>query len=532
MLVTLRFCCKNTRLEDPLEGLFDLSQTVGSVKEAIRDQIPGASSTQLRFELYRKGILVNDQKLAEIFPQGGFHIVEVTVLPPQSIVVPTFESSTLRSVSTEPRTKSGCPPIPAPVTPEPVPSSSDDPLVIAITKTLSLPSNRIIDDLHRILSRDVDRDILNSLYSSAVEDCTTIKSQSQFLVNKILEMGLHDYLHVEESFACPVCLKEHSKAYVFEFMCGLDQEDQEGEAHALCYKCSEKYINSFVSDGNPNIECFHVGCHHKLSLDEIALILGNGSIPHGREHPHFNTIDVLKRDFVVGLDPSQYAICPGSDCNYFVARSENGAIEKASCPLCHLNFCTNCLRTYHYRTTCTEVRQLEDAWRTWTVSGRAHYWQHDKEMRRKAQELGDAERKRVEAVRKAEYEDEQWKAANCRHCPHCDRLVNKLEGCNAMRCGFDTDTKGNVQTGCRSAFDWNKAKPYIPVEAGANVTITAIPQNEKKSHPSWKCDECNKDIVGLRFSCVNCETYSICERCDADERIVHTPGHFFEIVER
>ena len=106
-----------------LEDSFDLSQTVGSVKEDISDHILGASSTQLRFELSGKGILVDDQRLAEIFPQGGFHIVEVTVLPPQSIVVPTFESSTLRSVSPEPRTKSGCLPIPAPVTPEPVPST-------------------------------------------------------------------------------------------------------------------------------------------------------------------------------------------------------------------------------------------------------------------------------------------------------------------------------------------------------------------------------------------------------------------------
>ena len=38
---------------------------------------------------------------------------------------------------------------------------------------------------------------------------------------------------------------------------------------------------------------------------------------------------------------------------------------------------------------------------------------------------------------KEEEKDENWKAANCRLCPHCGRAVNKVEGCDSMLCGTD-----------------------------------------------------------------------------------------------
>lgn len=522
--VTLIFRCGTSLVEDS----FELSRTVGSVKEAIHRRLPEPiSSSKLRLELAGKELMDEDQRLSEIFPKGGFvaQVILVNMLPLQSIAEPSVP----RSVSPEPKTQS-VPPVP--VTPESVSSEpdsldSENPLVTAIARTLALPTHRVIDELHRILSGEVQRDILISLYSSAVEECSTIEDQVQFLVSKILEMEFHDFLKVEEPFNCPVCFEDHPRSNVFEFMCGLDQDDQKGDSHALCYVCAQEHLNSFVSDGNPNMKCY--GCDHILSLNEIALLLGNGSVPQGKAHPSFETIDILKRDFVVGLDPSEYAKCPTSGCSYFAARSENGAIEKVTCPRCDFTFCSNCRRVYHYRTTCAEVHQLQEAWRTWTVSGRSQYWQEDEEMRRRAEQLAGDERQRVKDVRKAEYEDEKWKAENCRHCPTCNRLVNKMDGCNAMRCGYDTDTKGNVQDGCRNKFDWTKAKPYTPVEVGANVTMIAVPQNEKRCHRFWKCDACGEDIVGLRFSCVNCASFSICERCEA-EYSDHISGHFFQIV--
>ena len=43
--------------------------------------------------------------------------------------------------------------------------------------------------------------------------------------------------------------------------------------------------------------------------------------------------------------------------------------------------------------------------------------------------------------------DEQYKATNCRLCPSCKRVVQRLEGCDSMICGQDAHG-GNVQSGC------------------------------------------------------------------------------------
>ena len=43
--------------------------------------------------------------------------------------------------------------------------------------------------------------------------------------------------------------------------------------------------------------------------------------------------------------------------------------------------------------------------------------------------------------------DERYKAQNCRRCPSCKRVVQRLEGCDAMFCEQDADG-GHVQSGC------------------------------------------------------------------------------------
>ena len=56
--------------------------------------------------------------------------------------------------------------------------------------------------------------------------------------------------------------------------------------------------------------------------------------------------------------------------------------------------------------------------------------------------------------------DEQWKQQNCRRCPHCRQVINRLSGCNSMVCGVDHDTSANTQPGCGRRFDWTAALPY------------------------------------------------------------------------
>jgi hypothetical protein len=55
--------------------------------------------------------------------------------------------------------------------------------------------------------------------------------------------------------------------------------------------------------------------------------------------------------------------------------------------------------------------------------------------------------------------DEQYKVQNCRLCPSCKRVVQRIEGCDTMICGQDAHG-GNIQSGCGTKFNWTTAQPY------------------------------------------------------------------------
>ena len=51
--------------------------------------------------------------------------------------------------------------------------------------------------------------------------------------------------------------------------------------------------------------------------------------------------------------------------------------------------------------------------------------------------LGTTEESRLEASERMRRltADEEWKAEHCRVCPNCDRIVEKMDGCDTMVCG-------------------------------------------------------------------------------------------------
>lgn len=413
-----------------------------------------------------------------------------------------------------------------------VPTIENDDLLVKIKASLMLPGHQVVDYLHRRTGENVDHQVIARMFASAVEQTNDPEDQAKLLALRFQEMGLDKNLEgndVKGTFTCPVCYEEKSKGHSFEFMCGLDQPQAE-TPHVCCSDCALDYIRSSVNEGDPNITCFQ--CKHVVSPDEIAQILGYGSHNIGRKHPLYMEIDMLKRDHAIGKDPAEYARCPTVGCKWIVARSAPGAAEKATCEDCGFSFCTNCLSPYHYRSTCAERHQLNDAWRNWVIQGRAKYWTADEKMRKRAQKIARKEKRRIEGILRVEAQDEQWKAENCRICPHCSRIVNKIDGCNAMRCGFDTDTKANLQQGCMQRFDWDSAEPYKAQHAGTNLERKTISSDQEKVHHKyWTCKICADDIFGLRFECVNCIDYTLCERCERDNWESHAPGHFFRIHE-
>jgi hypothetical protein len=74
--------------------------------------------------------------------------------------------------------------------------------------------------------------------------------------------------------------------------------------------------------------------------------------------------------------------------------------------------------------------------------------------------------------------DEQYKATNCRLCPSCKRVVQRLEGCDSMICGQDAHG-GNIQSGCGAKFNWAQAQPYkASATQQPRQTIVDLPKPE------------------------------------------------------
>ena len=74
--------------------------------------------------------------------------------------------------------------------------------------------------------------------------------------------------------------------------------------------------------------------------------------------------------------------------------------------------------------------------------------------------------KATEALKHAEeqfknlQQDEKWKEQHCRLCPHCGKVIYRVDGCDSMTCGRDAADKGggNKQDGCGKKFNWKQAK--------------------------------------------------------------------------
>ena len=64
------------------------------------------------------------------------------------------------------------------------------------------------------------------------------------------------------------------------------------------------------------------------------------------------------------------------------------------------------------------------------------------EERRKAagRKFAAATQQAEERLRQEEA-DEAWKESHCKVCPHCGKVVYKVDGCNSMTCGRDASDK-------------------------------------------------------------------------------------------
>ncbi|CAF4730155.1 unnamed protein product [Rotaria sp. Silwood2] len=116
--------------------------------------------------------------------------------------------------------------------------------------------------------------------------------------------------------------------------------------------------------------------------------------------------------------------CPNQECSWIIEAEDPNERFRVSCPLCNKEFCSPCNQQYHYYTTCDQLPQ---------ITQRCLFQYNE----------------------------------NCRICPSCKRVVERLEGCDSMIRGQDAHG-GNVQSGCGAKFNWAQAQQYTPAAAATN----------------------------------------------------------------
>lgn len=163
--------------------------------------------------------------------------------------------------------------------------------------------------------------------------------------------------------------------------------------HKFCLNCIVDYLEFNISNGQVvKIKCADAACKQEYTRDDIRKF---GSQPIFEKYLKF------KENIDVNINPN-LRWCPKPDCNRFVEKGRKG---KATCD-CGWEICFKCGLQWHGKSKCDQVA--------------------DKEFFGWAQSNG-----------------------NIGNCPKCKARVEKMSGCNHMRC-----------YSCQYQFCWLCGKKY------------------------------------------------------------------------
>ena len=103
-----------------------------------------------------------------------------------------------------------------------------------------------------------------------------------------------------------------------------------------------------------------------------------------------------------------------------------------------------------------------------------------------------------------------------------------------MRCGTDYHG-GNFQLGCGSSFSWSTARRYQRQEAQAHplsqlAVEETISRARNTTHVDTACAFCHTTpIRGIRYECINCARFHVCEACEPCIAETHSDAHVFRV---
>lgn len=341
-----------------------------------------------------------------------------------------------------------------------------------------------------------------------------INPSEWYAKDDLLFAGLEELAPTPPRFTCPICFEDCSIDEIYTMDCV--------SSHRACFNCMRYSVESSLRETRSPV-CPSPGCGHVLQASEIQQITQNKDLVEQFDK-------MLLRNALSGI--AGFVACPTAGCeNCMIVDSMTTKVQ-CTCSSCGTSFCSLCRGPYHYgSSTCQETREKELQWMHWQSQYRSQRATQNRELEAKLRSRQEEIATRISGLKA----DEEWKSANCRLCPQCHRLIQRTEGCSSMKCGADYHG-GNQQNGCGASFNWDSAPKYQPpdtthleqIDLRAEVA-KAVGLGEPVDHGEFLCDHCNQKIIGLRFSCMHCPCFNLCEKCEADG-VEHLPRHVFDIL--
>lgn len=316
---------------------------------------------------------------------------------------------------------------------------------------------------------------------------------------------------------CPMCLvhfdtKDELKNHILpcvDYFFPSPPLPQKGKEEVVEKEC----VICFMEEECVDLVCGHPVCvgglamHAKTSVEQnISLVCPHGDCDKPIYSPFLAQHNVEKEivekveqmELRKALDRETVA-CPFPNCeNRFIVDED---VKNVFCEVCAKFFCKDCKELTHYGVSCDEFRRVKA--------------------------LND------DQAHQMLLKDERWKEKNCRLCPDCGNLVNKISGCDHIRCGGDPYANNgrigyrvNKQKGCGKQFLWSKAKPYQSEIEGKVKRVEL-----KNLQVPKDCVACGKGVkIGGEMNiCLNCEGVMFCEKCVMEGR-KHDNTHLVHLI--
>ena len=237
-------------------------------------------------------------------------------------------------------------------------------------------------------------------------------------------------------------------------------------------------------------------------------------------------------------------LCPTLRCDNRLAPSNQSPRPVYElCPNCREWICRTCELHRHPKVdSCADMKKYEEAWEAWKNGGRDAILSDLQKARDDRTKSEEERRKAINDAASARMvEETSVRCPGPEGGPPCNRLIQRVSGCNFMICGEDvhkTDPKmKNVGCGTHFRFSVEREKQQERM-AEERARHLALVQGEVRFLPAeqianrlrpFSCSWFDHQVRGYGLECLACDNFFVCLTHEMLAREEHRREHVFRI---